>query len=126
MLGESGLKPALWAGGAAIALPTLGKDGAALAINQDGQLGGWVDTADGGTHAAIWSNRRLIDVGSVRNAPTIATAINVHGEVAGRADLAHGTDAVALLELKRLGSGPAGGSMKLLGHGRGDAPPGLR
>ncbi|HEY1592789.1 MAG TPA: hypothetical protein VGF81_13425 [Solirubrobacteraceae bacterium] len=50
-----GLKPVLWTGGSAIELNTLGQDSAALAINQVGEVAGWVDTAGGPTHAAMWA-----------------------------------------------------------------------
>ena len=124
LLGSDGLKPALWAGGPAIVLPTLGDDGAALAINQLGHPAGWVATSGGGSHAAIWVNRLLVDLGEVRNAPTVADAINGPGVVARLVDLPDQTEeAVALLEVKRLG---ARHGAKPPGRGHIDAPPGLR
>jgi probable HAF family extracellular repeat protein len=121
LLGGGGLKPALWAGGSAIVLPTLGGDGAALAINRAGQLAGWVATSNGGSHAAIWSHRKLIDLGSARGAPTVANALNNAGEVAGRIELSTHTEAVVLLNSRGLGSGRAPGS-RATGHV--DTPPG--
>ncbi len=93
-----GFKAGLWDGGSAIVLPAKGQDAAALAINRGGQLAGWIDTATGATHAAMWSNRKLVDLGSVRGALTIATSINDKGEVAGRIEPDSGNEAVALLE----------------------------
>jgi probable HAF family extracellular repeat protein len=110
LLGGGGLKPALWAGGSAIVLPTLGGDGAALAINRGGKLAGWVATSNGGSHAAIWSNRKLIDLGSVRGAPTVANALNNAGDVVGRIELSTHTEAVALLTAPGVGAGRRPGS----------------
>ena len=62
-------------------------DGSGLRCARDqpgGELAGWVDTAGGPTHAAMWAGKKLDDLGSVRGAPTVATAINDKGEVAGR------------------------------------------
>jgi probable HAF family extracellular repeat protein len=118
-----GLKPALWAGGPAIELPTLGRDASALAVNQGGELAGWVDTAGGGTHAAMWVGRKLIDLGSVRGGTTIAASINDNGEVAGRTELSQGDEAVALLESRPQGSRRGA---KPPGRGRIDAFPGVK
>ncbi len=114
-----GLKPVLWTGGSAIELNTLGQDSAALAINQVGEVAGWVDTAGGPTHAAMWAGKKLTDLGSVRGGDTVATAINDAGEVAGRTDLSQGTEAVALLE--QLPTGPRHG-VTPPGRGRIDNP----
>jgi probable HAF family extracellular repeat protein len=102
--GRGATLPAMWSGGVLTMLPTLGGDGGALAINRLGTAVGWVEPSTGGAHAAIWSTGHLIDLGTVRNAPTIATAINNLGEVAGRAEVPRHSEAIALLNPGRLGT----------------------
>ncbi|MBV9799324.1 MAG: hypothetical protein JO039_14860 [Solirubrobacterales bacterium] len=96
VFGGGRIWPAVWSGGALAVLPTLGASGAALAIDRFGAVVGWVKPRTGGSHAAIWRNRRLIDLGEVRNSPTIASAISNRGEVAGHAHVGRRSEAIVL------------------------------
>ncbi|HZD66165.1 MAG TPA: hypothetical protein VE152_08720 [Acidimicrobiales bacterium] len=99
---HAGFHPVMWRNQKMTVLPTLGGDGAGLGINQRGVVVGWVDSPSGGTDAALWSDGRLIDLGSAGGTATIPNGVNDRGDVVGRIDLASGlTDAVALLRARR-------------------------
>lgn len=96
----------LWANGRMRDLGTFGgPDGEAVAINQRGQVVGWVDTkntsaadrhmgevcGDGkyshpAPHAFLWANGRITDLGSLGGLESEAAAVNDQGQVVGWAD----------------------------------------
>lgn len=96
----------LWANGRMRDLGTFGgPDGEAVAINQRGQVVGWVDTkktsaadrhggffcGDGkyshpAPHAFLWANRRITDLGTLGGLESEAAAVNDMGQVVGWAD----------------------------------------
>lgn len=75
----------------AVALPTLGQGGAASAINNKGDVVGYVQDPDSGqSHAALWVKGRLVDLSTVPAlqiaglaAGSVATGINNQGDICG-------------------------------------------
>ncbi len=56
----------------------------ALAINDAGQVVGWSETATGETHAFLWENGKMIDLGTLPGyAKSIASGINAKDQVVG-------------------------------------------
>ena len=94
VFGGGRVRPAVWSGGALTILPTLGLGGAALAMDRFGTVVGWVKPRAGGLHAAMWRQRRLIDLGEVRDSPTTASAISNRSEVAGHARVGRRSEAI--------------------------------
>jgi probable HAF family extracellular repeat protein len=54
------------------------------AINDAGQVVGWSKTADGKTHAFLWENGIMTDIGTFQGQDTYAYGINEKGQVIGR------------------------------------------
>ena len=68
-----------------------GKSGKAIAINASGQVVGDSSTADGATHAFIWTQAGgMVDVGSLGGNDSHAMAVTPAGEVIGYSDRADG------------------------------------
>jgi probable HAF family extracellular repeat protein len=64
----------------------------AYAINNVGQVAGWVLTADDKTHAMVWENGAMHDIGALADGTiSIATALNDAGQVVGSSDHSDGT-----------------------------------
>jgi probable HAF family extracellular repeat protein len=83
--------PVLWENGGVRELPTFAgePDGAALAINDNGQAAGTsVDCTGTLTHAVLWENGTAIDLGNLGGTGlNLATDINNLGQVIGHAGL---------------------------------------
>lgn len=80
------IRPTLWSGGAVIDLGTLGGlNGLAHAINGNGQIVGYSSTSTGSTHATLWSNNTITDLGAslgISNRSE-AYAVNTSGQIVG-------------------------------------------
>lgn len=63
----------------------------AYAINDAGQIAGWLLTADSQTHAMVWENGRMQDIGTLGGDVSIATAMNNKGQVVGSSQRPDGT-----------------------------------
>jgi probable HAF family extracellular repeat protein len=63
----------------------------AYAINDSGQIAGWVLTPSQVTHAMVWDNGRMQDIGTLGGEASIATAINNQGQVVGDSQRKNGT-----------------------------------
>ena len=76
-----------------------GANSAANAINDAGEIVGYVGTQNGGFHAALWKNGLLTDLGNVGNdACTFALSINSQGQlVGGSGEIPCGTNLRAFL-----------------------------
>ena len=85
------LRPArafLWEGGRMRDLGTLPgcPSSRAYAINDAGQIAGWVLTADQRTHAMLWEDGVMLDLGTFADGRlSVATALNDAGQVVGSA-----------------------------------------
>ena len=55
----------------------------AWAINNAGQITGYSDTSNGETHAFLWEDGTLTDLGTPGGKYSFAYAINDHGQVVG-------------------------------------------
>lgn len=65
-----------------------GKESAAVAINEHGQIVGYSDTGakENGltiSHAFLWQNRKMTDLGTLGGGRSSAVAINEHGQIIG-------------------------------------------
>lgn len=97
----AGTVPVLWLNGNYQELETLGEGGAALDVNDAGQVVGYVHAA-GGTLPAIWEGGRLSVLptlpigaaGDILNGS--ANSINALGHVVGSVEVAFGSDSLAL------------------------------
>jgi len=92
-----------WAAGqqnyAAVILPGLGEPsiGAALKINNAGQIAGWSNDSNGNPHAVLWSpapkgGYYVQDLGTLGGAYSYAYGLNDRGEVVGSATVATGEE----------------------------------
>lgn len=68
----------------------------AYAINERDQIAGWVLTGDDQTHAMVWENGRMQDIGTLGGDVSVATGINNRGQVVGSAARKDGTIAAFL------------------------------
>ena len=77
----------LWENGTMRDLGTLGgTESAALALNERGQIVGWSTSKDGTKKAALWASgviRALEQRDTIAFGGSVATGINVHGDVSG-------------------------------------------
>jgi probable HAF family extracellular repeat protein len=87
-------KPAAGNGITITILGTLGGASSAQAVNDNGAIAGYSATVDGVTHAVVWSNGQILDLG-----PGQATDINASGVVVGL------SESRALLWAPRSGGG---------------------
>ena len=56
----------------------------AVAINGRGDVVGWSTTGTGRTHAFVWQNGRMIDLGTLKgDVESGAVALNDHGQIIG-------------------------------------------
>jgi probable HAF family extracellular repeat protein len=60
-----------------------GRSSWAQGINDDGEIMGWSETADGETHGVLWRKRRMLDLGLLEGRQTVAYAINEKGVKVG-------------------------------------------
>ena len=61
-----------------------GSYGTAVAINNKGQIAGWVKLSNGNSHAFIWDQENGIrDIGTIGGNNSFATGINDKGHVVG-------------------------------------------
>jgi probable HAF family extracellular repeat protein len=66
----------------------------ATAINDEGQVVGWAETASGSQRAFSWTRRGgMVDLGTLGGVASSASAINDEGQVVGWADTTSGQDA---------------------------------
>ncbi|WP_165864368.1 transglycosylase domain-containing protein [Capsulimonas corticalis] len=71
----------------------------AYAINDAGQIAGWVLTVDGRTHAMVWEDGVMNDIGVFGDGHvSVANAMNNAGQVVGSADHADGSVTAFLWE----------------------------
>jgi len=97
----SGTVPVLWLNGKYQELETLGEGGAALDVNDSGQVVGYVNSA-GGNLPAIWEGGKLsvlpiLPVGAAGDILNgSANSINALGHVVGTVRVAFGADSLAL------------------------------
>ena len=68
-----------------------GTTSSAQAINSLGQIAGYADTADG-THAFLYAQGKMQDLGTLGEAPSHADAENDHGQVVGASGFAPDQD----------------------------------
>ena len=78
----------MYSNGPMIDLGTLGGSASyATAINQDGQITGYSSlTGDSTTHAFLYSNGRMFDLGALARY-SFGSAINTHNEIVGYGDV---------------------------------------
>lgn len=76
--------------------PVTGTDSSASAINNAGQVVGWIGSNSGTDHAFLYSNGVLTDLGTLGGSVSVATGINDAGEVVGRSTAAPGPDGTPL------------------------------
>jgi probable HAF family extracellular repeat protein len=75
---------ALWRGGRATDLGTLGGEtSAALGINERGQVVGWSETKTGERHAFLWQEGTMRDLGTLGGQGSEAIGINDRGQIVG-------------------------------------------
>lgn len=67
-----------------------GAQSVATSVNDSAQVVGWSTTADGRTHAFLYSAGQLTDLGTLGGDSSEALAINSGGEVVGRANTSDG------------------------------------
>jgi len=82
---ESASQAFMWQKGKLQALPTLGSETMAVGINNKGQIVGFAFTSSFVSHAVLWENGRIVDLGSSPTKESIynADAINDDGLIAG-------------------------------------------
>ena len=83
----------LWQSGKMIDLGTVSgcTSSRAYSINDRGQIAGWVLTNDDATHAMVYQNGVMHDIGTLGGKTSLATAINNQGQVVGAAQRYDGT-----------------------------------
>jgi len=83
----------LWQSGKMVDLGTVPgcTSSRAYAINDSGQIAGWLLTNDGATHAMVYENGTMHDIGTLGGKTSLATAINNQGQVVGAAQRYDGT-----------------------------------
>jgi probable HAF family extracellular repeat protein len=75
----------IWRGDAITDLGTLpgGMRSRALALNERGEIVGFSEAEGAETHAFLYANGRMQDLGSLGKDPVRANAINNHGQIVG-------------------------------------------
>jgi probable HAF family extracellular repeat protein len=105
----------LYSGGVMTDLQT---SAAASAINDSGQIAGFMNVGGGAYHAFLYNNGQITDLGTLGGANSEATAINASGQIAGAADLATGATHAVLYSdggIRDLGVLPGMNYSKALG-----------
>jgi probable HAF family extracellular repeat protein len=102
-----GFQPVIWERGELHELPTLSgdPDGAALALNDDGEIVGWSGTCAPGYgphetffHALLWKHGTVRDLGNLGGSRNnVASDINNQGQIVGNSDLPGDTTTHAFL-----------------------------
>ena len=94
IIGTSYRHPLLWENGRRTYLPKLFKDPPYTqmpcgtgGINNRGQSVGYAATNNGDTHAVLWQNGRILDLGGSSGHEARAVAINDHSQIVGYASL---------------------------------------
>jgi probable HAF family extracellular repeat protein len=81
-------RPFLWQNGVLTRLTPFG--GQATALNDSGQIVGWMYTAAGMVHAFLWERGTLTDLGTLGGDSSRAFALNADGEIVGESQTATG------------------------------------
>jgi probable HAF family extracellular repeat protein len=76
----------------------LGGESSADAINDQGQVVGFSETASGEWHAVLWHDGKVTDLGTLGGESSSATAINDEGQVVGSSETASGEEHAFLWE----------------------------
>jgi probable HAF family extracellular repeat protein len=74
----------------------------AQAINDQGKIVGYADTQKEGVHAVLWSQGRMIDLGTLTDDDSLALDINDAGQIVGGSFIAEGQERAFLWEKDRM------------------------
>jgi probable HAF family extracellular repeat protein len=101
---DGGAHAFVWRQGRVTSLGTLGgKESAATAMNDRGQIVGWSDTKTGGGHYAfLWQNGKMSNLGARGGGWSEATSINDAGQVVGSSSTKSGTHHAVLWQRGKL------------------------
>ncbi|HET6384264.1 MAG TPA: hypothetical protein VFJ58_12800 [Armatimonadota bacterium] len=110
----------LWSGGRVIALGPADRDSSASAVNNRGQVAGWVADKKGRRRAVLWDRAgRMRDLGTFGGDTSQAYSLNDSGVVVGYAETRGGVlRAFVWRDGKMAAIGPAGGSSAAIGVSR--------